>query len=895
MAPNIFSAILWIISAGALAVAGLAWRQQPARGARLAALLSLSVALWCFGYGAELCVRTLDQMRFWTAVQYPGIATIPGFWLLLSLTYTRTVEVRRWRGLALIFAIPVLTVLAVWTNPWHRLYYVRESISVHKGVYLQNLTVGPLYWLFLVYAWSCVLLGGLAIIRTVPASNPHTARNTIILALAAAVPYGLALARALGWRPFGILDVSSFGLAAPTALLAYLITRRRLLSVRPLARTMVLDTLEHVLIVIDESGTIVDVNESAARLLGERLPAIGAPAHAVLSAWPEILEASQSRTPRTVEAEVTNAGVSRIYQVDIQPVSGSSYEPVGVALVWRDVTRQVQTERALRHRDAILQGQANAARALLTLGDPDESVHEALRILGSVTGSAEAFVYENQAEIVDGIWSVRRYLWRSGERIGDDAAPAGLSTEGSFDRWLRSLENEGAFPSTAVVLTAADRTELDRRSLGSAAAAPIRIGGIPWGFIGLIDSQDGRVWSEAEVAALTALAPAVGNRIAGHRALTELRASEQRFRSYFDLPLVGVVIASADRVILEVNDAFCEMLGYTRTELIGRFWDEITAPDGIDAERRAHDAVVEGAEPSPSFEKQYVHKSGRIVDVSIAARAVRTEDGAVDHVIGAVQDITEIKRDHERLRRLNETLEEQVAGRTLALSNANEELAAFADAVALELRSPMHTLAGFHRALVEEYGPSLEPEALHYVRRIGDEVAEALEMMDAALRLASVAHIELSLVSVDIADVVREIGHTLASRAPERSVELRVQDEMRVRTDPRLLRLILEELLGNAWKFTVSREHAVIEVGQDRSAHGPSFYVRDNGVGFDPVYRSRLFRIFHQLHDPAEYGGKGVGLAVVQRAVHQLGGDVWAEGSPGEGAAFSFTLPDPSD
>jgi signal transduction histidine kinase len=245
----------------------------------------------------------------------------------------------------------------------------------------------------------------------------------------------------------------------------------------------------------------------------------------------------------------------------------------------------------------------------------------------------------------------------------------------------------------------------------------------------------------------------------------------------------------------------------------------------------------------------------------------------------------------QQQRRLTVEFEERVRQRTVQLQAAASELEAFSYSVSHDLRAPLRSIAGFSQALVEDAGPSLPPDAQDDISRIVAAAKRMDHLINDLLALSMYTRSEMTRQAVDISDLARKIAGELADVSPTREVSVSVAPGMEAQGDPPLVRVALENLMTNAWKFTSRRERACIEVGQttgDGSA--PVFYVRDNGVGFDLAYADKLFGPFQRLHDATQFPGTGIGLATVRRIVLRHGGRIWAESRPGEGACFFFTL-----
>jgi signal transduction histidine kinase len=225
------------------------------------------------------------------------------------------------------------------------------------------------------------------------------------------------------------------------------------------------------------------------------------------------------------------------------------------------------------------------------------------------------------------------------------------------------------------------------------------------------------------------------------------------------------------------------------------------------------------------------------------------------------------------------------------LELANKELEAFSYSVSHDLRAPLRSMDGFSQALLEDYADKVDAEGKDYLQRIRGAAQRMGDLIEALLALSRVTRSEVHRAPLDLSALAGAIAAELQQREPGRQAEWVIQDGLATEGDARLLRAVLENLLGNAWKFTAARAPARIEFGVWAGSDGrPTYFVRDNGAGFDMAYEDKLFGAFQRLHTQAEYAGTGIGLATVQRIIHRHGGRVWAEGAPGKGATFYFTI-----
>jgi signal transduction histidine kinase len=258
--------------------------------------------------------------------------------------------------------------------------------------------------------------------------------------------------------------------------------------------------------------------------------------------------------------------------------------------------------------------------------------------------------------------------------------------------------------------------------------------------------------------------------------------------------------------------------------------------------------------------------------------------------IAFVRDVTERRRAEREILQLNASLEARVAERTAQLEAANGELESFAYSVSHDLRAPLRGIDGWSLALLEDYGGRLDDRARRYLDRVRQETQRMGMLIDDLLELSRVTRSEMHQSPVDLSAIAEHIAAHQTELHPGRAIAFSIEPDLKARGDARLLEVALTNLLENAVKFTARREQARIEFGAARQNGHRGFYVRDNGVGFDPRHAGMLFGPFQRLHKASEFPGTGIGLATVQRVIHRHGGEVWAESEPDRGATFGFSL-----
>lgn len=387
---------------------------------------------------------------------------------------------------------------------------------------------------------------------------------------------------------------------------------------------------------------------------------------------------------------------------------------------------------------------------------------------------------------------------------------------------------------------------------------------------------------------------------------TELRESRERLRLALDAASMGEWSWDLLRSELSVSSQASRIFGLPVPPEKARVEDFLAYIHPDDRGLVLDQAVRGGREGGFHLRYRILRGGSELRHVEAWGRVLRRENGEPWLIIGVTRDITALIAEEEgrkkaegEVRELNTRLEERVRQRTLELENANRELEAFSFSVSHDLRAPLRAVEGFTRYLAQSLSGRLEEESALYLSRVLDNVRRMQALIDDLLGLSRLTRLEMRFAEVSLSALAEEVtaglrekeegGEGAALReAPRRNVSVYIEPGLTALGDRNLLRIMLANLFGNAWKFTRDREEARIEFRRE----GKGFSLRDNGAGFDPAYAGKLFQPFQRLHPESEFEGTGIGLAMVLRVVRRHGGWIEAEGRPGEGAVFRFGFPE---
>jgi PAS domain S-box-containing protein len=353
-------------------------------------------------------------------------------------------------------------------------------------------------------------------------------------------------------------------------------------------------------------------------------------------------------------------------------------------------------------------------------------------------------------------------------------------------------------------------------------------------------------------------------------------SASESYRALFENSLDAVFFTAPDGRVFTANPAACAMFGFTEKELCDLGREGISDP--ADRERAAAAVARRAAAGQIRTVLSYRRRDGTTFPGEVSSR-IFTDASGEQRTCIVLRDVTE-----------REQMREQLASQLRQAQAASDELASFTDCVVHDLRVPLRAMNGYSLTLAEDYGDRFDGTAQDLLGRIREASRKMDMLLHDLLSWSRLGRAELRRAPADLSAMARESAGQLQAGDPDRDVTFRIADGVTGSADPDLIRTVLDNLLGNAWKYTAHQPHPVIDFGATTATGGlVTYFIADNGAGFDPAYASSLFQPFQRLHG-AEFPGTGLGLASVRRIVERHGGRVWTEGAVGQGATFSFTL-----
>jgi PAS domain S-box-containing protein len=653
------------------------------------------------------------------------------------------------------------------------------------------------------------------------------------------------------------------------------------------ARSLIEASLDP-LVTISAEGKITDVNEATVHVTGVARGQLIGTDFSEYFTEPEkaregyrrvFAEGSVVDYPLTIRRRA-GALTDVLYNASVY--RDASGNVLGVFAAARDVTERKRAESLLQARER--QQQAVAELGYLALTNPGlEALLDAAAV--AVAGALDVEFAKVLQLRSNGDLILRAGVGFDQRLVGHAVVPGGTGSEAGYVLLagepviVDDLGAETRFHPAALL------TDHGVRSGVSVALGPRER---PFGVIGAHTTTK-RQFTRDDILFLAAVSNVIGTALQRAHAEDAARRQAEQHEAILATTSDGFWVYDPAGRILDVNDVYCRMSGYTREELLRMRIVEIDAimTEPQIGERMRH-CTRSGFD---RFETVHRTKEGDLFDVEISMAYSRKQD----QFVLFARDVSERKQAEREIRTLNTELEQRVTQRTEQLRATNEELQAFVYSVSHDLRAPLRAMDGFSAMLLEGYAEQLDQAGQHYLARVRAAAQRMGTMIDELLGLSRVSRAELHRDQIDLSDLARQIADELQTAEPERRVEFAIPDGLTATGDRELVRIVLENLLGNAWKFTSTRQHARIEIAGSEHDGRTEFVVRDNGVGFDMEHAGQLFKAFQRLHRANEFPGTGIGLVSVHRIITRHGGQIRAQGEIDRGATFTFTLEPKAD
>jgi len=680
------------------------------------------------------------------------------------------------------------------------------------------------------------------------------------------------------------------------------ITERKAAAESLRLQSAMLHAAADAIVITDRAGVMEWVNPAFTQLtgytaeeaLGKKLEDLVKSGKHAPAFYKEFWETILAR--RTWHGEIINRRKDgRLYTEDqvVTPILDAAGAITHFVAIRRDITERKAAEARIVHLNRVYAMLSGINTLIVRVHDRDELFREACRIaveaggfrmalIGIVDRSALKIVPVASAGKDEALLTAVKGLLSSSE----DAPNTMLARAIRDKKTVVSNDSQ----SDPRVLIGKKYTESGVRSM---AVFPLIVSDEAVGVLALYASES-EFFQEEELKLLTELADNVAFGIGNIRSRRKRLQADAKVReqsSILDKAQNAIEIRDLQHKVLYWNQGAERLYGWTAAEAVGRSVLGLMR-DPADFARAMDQLLAAGEWVGELLQ---VDKDGSPLVAEGHWTLVHDDQGAPTHVLAINIDIRERKKAQEEIFRLNASLEERVQQRTAQLEFANKQLEAFSYSVSHDLRSPLSAIDGFSnllgKTMARTAGDPLTERSRHYLARIRAGVSQMGELIDAMLTLAQVSRSSLLWEQVDLSALAEALQHAHQEREPGRATQLHVEAGLLAQGDPRLLKQVLANLLGNAWKFSAGQACTEITFGRETSSAGETVYfVRDNGVGFDMAYAEKLFGAFQRLHSQSEFAGTGIGLATVQRIIARHGGRVWGEAVPGRGATFYFTL-----
>ena len=578
----------------------------------------------------------------------------------------------------------------------------------------------------------------------------------------------------------------------------------------------------------------------------------------------------------------------------------------------------------LDRRQMLLEAVANVSSMLLKTRSPQDTLTDVVRILGEASGQDRVYYFSWHTHPDRGdevtITLLNEWVQKgvSPQITNPEMQEIPFSKIAPFS--CCQLRKGDTISTLVEELSVIERGFLESQEIISILLVPVMIQGNPRGLIGFDNCHSKYHWTFGEKNILAIVADNIANAFVRWEAEEMLRNSNETARAILNSVTESVFLMDLGGDVITANYTTAHRFGLEITDLIGKnIYDYL--PGEISRLRKHQvELLIQTGQPCLFEDNRsgtwfeislypVLDHTGKIIQVAVYSRDVTDRKLAERQMQATQQELKHLLIEAERSRKallsviedhkeaedqvrvINSELEPRIKERTLQLEVVNKELEAFSYSISHDLRVPLRALEGFSSALIQDYGNNFDEQAKHYIMRIQEASQRMKQLIEDLLNLSRISRQNMTLHQVDLSLLAEQICDNLEFEFSGQNAEKQIAPNLVVRADPNLMRIVLENLLHNAFKYSSKQSKSVIELGMLDQNGEQVYYVRDNGAGFDMVYADKLFTPFQRLHGAKEFCGTGIGLTIVQRIIARHGGRIWAEAVVNRGATFYFTIP----
>ncbi|HMX18025.1 MAG TPA: ATP-binding protein [Anaerolineales bacterium] len=537
-----------------------------------------------------------------------------------------------------------------------------------------------------------------------------------------------------------------------------------------------------------------------------------------------------------------------------------------------DEKQNAPEEKLPRRSDVLLDAIAQSAVRLLEAPDWKTEINDLLKLLGEATHASHAYLFENHLDENGNLVTSQKYEWtgpgQTSELDNPDFQNVPVLEEG-LAAWYSVVSQGKPFYNTTKIFEEVWQDTPSRQDIKTLLDVPIFVDGKWWGVIGFDDCIREMAWTKAEVHAMQVTASMLGSAIKRQKIDTALRASEEKFQTTFHHTFVPMVIGRlSDKSIVDINEAFSQEIGFSREEAINHKASDLNLWADPDEHNKHHQLLQEQGFIR-EFKARFRRKSGEAGVALLSVAPITVNNEAC--VLYTLYDITKI----------DELL--------IELQNKNNELESFTYTVSHDLKAPLITIGGFVGYLEKDILNGNTAKAQKDIQRVMDAVIKMQRLLNELLELSRIGRFVNKPENANIGDIAREASRLLHEQVTSNKVKVIIEKDLpSMEVDRHRLVEVYQNLIDNAIKFMGNRSNPEVKVGSFQQENEQIFFVKDNGIGIDPLYHERIFGLFNKLD--AGTDGTGIGLALVKRIIEFHGGRVWVESESGKGTTFCFTL-----